>query len=164
MSMTNPARRVSPSCSCEGFTLVEVLVALVVLSVGLLGIAALLLNSLQGSRTALERTHAVTLAADMAERIRSNRSAGNAYDTTDGTVAPALSATCEQAASTCDAATMASNDLKRWQDAIATLLPGGSGTIGVEGITPTLNRYTITVTWTQSGETPPVTYTFSVDI
>jgi hypothetical protein len=59
---------------------------------------------------------------------------------------------------------MASNDLKRWQDAIATLLPGGSGTIGVEGITPTLNRYTITVTWTQSGEAPPVTYTFSVDI
>jgi hypothetical protein len=100
----------------------------------------------------------------MAERIRSNRSAGNAYDTTDGTLTPALSATCEQAASTCDAATMASNDLKRWQDAITAMLPAGSGTIGVDGITPTLNRYTITVSWTQSGEAPPVTYTIAVDI
>lgn len=62
----------------RGFTLVEVLVALVVLAVGLLGAAAMLLESLQGSRIALERSRAVVLAGDMAERLRANRAAGNA--------------------------------------------------------------------------------------
>jgi type IV pilus assembly protein PilV len=147
-----------------GFSLVEVLIALVVLSVGMLGIAALLLSSLQGSRVALERTQAVTLAADIAERIRSNRAAGNAYDTVDGTVAPAINVACEQGGTVCDAATMASNDLKRWQDAIAATLPTATGTVIVEGITTVLNRYTITVSWAQSGEANPATYTIAVDI
>jgi prepilin-type N-terminal cleavage/methylation domain-containing protein len=49
----------------SGFTMVEVMVALVVLAVGLLGIAALLLKSLQSGRTATYRTQAVNLAADL---------------------------------------------------------------------------------------------------
>jgi len=53
----------------SGFTMVEVLVALVVLAIGLLGIAALYLNSLQSGRTAIYRTQAVNLAADLADRI-----------------------------------------------------------------------------------------------
>jgi len=47
-----------------GFTLVEVLVALVVLAVGMLGLALLLVEGLQGSRTAIEHTQAVNLAAE----------------------------------------------------------------------------------------------------
>ena len=57
----------------KGFTLVEVLVALVVMSVGMLGIAALYLEGLRAGRTALYRTTAVNLAADMADRIRANQ-------------------------------------------------------------------------------------------
>ncbi|MBM2853444.1 MAG: Type pilus modification protein PilV, partial [Steroidobacteraceae bacterium] len=49
----------------NGFTLVETLVALVVLAIGMLGIAALYLNSLQAGRTAIYRTQAVNLAADL---------------------------------------------------------------------------------------------------
>ena len=63
----------------RGFTLVEVLVALVVMSVGMLGIAALYLEGLRAGRTALYRTTAVNLAGDMADRIRANRNAGLAY-------------------------------------------------------------------------------------
>ena len=55
--------------------MVEVLVALVVLAIGLLGIAALYLNSLQAGRTAVYRTEAINLAADLADRIRMNRTA-----------------------------------------------------------------------------------------
>jgi len=65
----------------SGFTIVEVLVALVVLAIGLLGIAALYLNSLQSGRTAIYRTQAVNLAADLADRIRANRTAQAAYGT-----------------------------------------------------------------------------------
>lgn len=148
----------------RGFTLVEVLVALVVLSIGMLGIAVLLLNSLQASRNALERSQAVAMAADIAERIRANRAGGNWYDTTDGTVAPAVDPNCETAGATCDEVAMAGTDLANWQANVGAALPEGQGTVGVEGITATLNRYTITVSWAQSGEADPVSYLMVVDI
>ena len=53
------------AASARGFTLVEVLVALVVLAVGMLGMAVLLVEGLQGSRSALEHTQAVNLASDI---------------------------------------------------------------------------------------------------
>jgi Tfp pilus assembly protein PilV len=53
-------------------SLVEVLVALVVLSIGLLGIAQVLINGMRTSHAALLRTQAVNLVADMADRIRAN--------------------------------------------------------------------------------------------
>ena len=61
-----------------GFSIVEALVALVVLSVGMLGIAALYVESLRAGRSAVYHTQAVNLAADMADRIRANRMAGAA--------------------------------------------------------------------------------------
>ena len=64
----------------SGFSIVEVLVALVVLAVGMLGIAALYVESLRAGRTAVYRTQAVNLASDMADRIRANRTAGDAYE------------------------------------------------------------------------------------
>src|SRR4030095_6465661 len=66
--------------SVGGFSLVEALVALVVLSIGMLGIAALHVESLRSGRTALTRTVAVALAADMADRIRANRTGKKEYE------------------------------------------------------------------------------------
>ena len=63
----------------NGFSLVEVLIALVVLSVGMLGVAGLYVQSMQASRTSMLRHHAVILAGDVADRIRANPSAGIAY-------------------------------------------------------------------------------------
>jgi type IV pilus assembly protein PilV len=148
----------------RGFTLVEVLVALVVLAVGLLGAAAMLLESLQGSRIALERSRAVVLAGDMAERLRANRAAGNAYDTTDGTPDPQLDPACEQAGAGCNAATMAAHDLRRWQDAVAAALPQGVGTVDVAPLSPTANRCTIRLAWAQSGGAAPTTFTLVADL
>ena len=55
---------------------------------------------------------------------------------------------------------MASNDLKRWQDAIAMALPDATGTVVVDGVTAMASRYTITVNWAQPGEADtPATYT-----
>ena len=51
----------------RGFTLLEVLVALVVISVGMLGIAGLYVQSMQAGRTSMFRHHAVTLAGDVAD-------------------------------------------------------------------------------------------------
>ena len=75
--------------SDAGFTLLEVLIALCVLATGMLGIGVMLLESVRASRSALHRTAAVILAADLGERIRANRVAGDAYALGAGTVAGA---------------------------------------------------------------------------
>ena len=65
----------------RGFTLIETLVSLVVLSVGLLGAAALLLDNLRSHAGALRRVAALSLVRDMADRIRANPRGGVYYNT-----------------------------------------------------------------------------------
>lgn len=142
----------------SGFTMVEVLVALVVLAIGLLGIAALYLNSLQAGRTAIYRTQAINLAADLADRIRANRTAQAAYGT--------LFADAEAAVANCDLINgcfdtdLASTDLARWKGTLAQLLPNGQGqvvvTLPVAVGEPT--NYVVTVRWAEVGEAQPVTF------
>ena len=57
----------------QGFTLVEALIALLVLSIGLLGVAALQLIALQNNNNAMFRSQATYLAYDIADRMRANR-------------------------------------------------------------------------------------------
>jgi len=145
-----------------GFTLVEVLVALVVLSIGMLGIAALYLEGLRASRDALVRTQAVALAADMADRIRANRyiaTGGSAYD--PALVTATAFATCETAGSTCTPSQMYANDLYRWQQTTQAALPAGSGSVAF-AIVNSQPTYTITVTWIQPGDTTPASYSLTV--
>ncbi len=138
--------------------MVEVLVALVVLTIGLLGIAALLLSSLQSGRTAMFRTQAVILTADLADRVRANRLAQGAYNSlfTDAVVAvPACDTT-----GGCNEAALATTDLARWKAMLAQLLPNGQGqvvvTLPVIPGDPT--NYVVTVRWAETGEVAPVTY------
>ena len=65
----------------RGFTLIEVLVTLVILTFGLLGIAGLMAKGQRASFEAFERQQAVALASDMAERVRANRTQAVAYST-----------------------------------------------------------------------------------
>jgi len=154
----------APAATARGFTLLEVLVALVVLSVGMLGMAVLLVEGLQGSRSALEHTQAVNLASDIAERMRANRAAGRAYDTADGTPDPRLDAACEDAAGPCEAPSMAGNDLRRWLDAVARALPEGRGEIEIEPLAASAHRGTVTIRWAQAGAAAPATCTLVVDL
>ena len=62
-----------------GFTLIETMVALLVISVGMIGVAALHGQALSSSGVALRRSVAIGLASDIADRIRVNRAAGAAY-------------------------------------------------------------------------------------
>lgn len=161
-----------PRRRSAGVSLVEALVALLVLSVGMLGIAALYVESLRSGRTALLRSQAVTLAADMADRIRANRAGGESYAKTaddDGTI----TAACTSGATGCDPATMAAHDVAVWYEEVdsragaPTSLPGGRGTITVDtSTTPT--TYTITVTWevrvtsTATGNEEPSQYVLRI--
>jgi type IV pilus assembly protein PilV len=145
-----------------GFTLVEVLVALVVLAVGLLGIGVLLVASLQSSRLALQRTAAVLLAADMADRIRANRAGGPAYALADATLVPPPPKACTAAAG-CSAAEISASELYDWQQAVVRALPDATTVITVTpGAAAASVIYTISVAWAQSDTLPPAAVRLTV--
>ncbi len=146
-------RKVSASSSQKGVTIIEMLVALVVLGVGMLGVASLFAVSLRAGSSAIQRTHAVSLASNMADRIRANRRAGDTYTTT--TVAATDNKCVGASAVDCTADEMAKNDIYLWKQEIARAFPGGTatGTIaytagaGVEDPA----TYKITIQWKEQG-------------
>ena len=144
-----------------GFSLVESLVALVVLSIGMLGIAALYVESLRSGRTALVRTQAVTLAGDIADRIRANRAAEEAYE--DAVTRDDTDADCEPGGGGCTPADLAHHDKAVWLGEIEDALPGGTGTIDCDPDT-TPPTYTITVTWSEAGQADQNTYELRIEV
>jgi type IV pilus assembly protein PilV len=131
----------------RGFTLIEALVALVLLSLGLLGAADMLLGSLQSHGDALRELKATQLAQDMAGRIRANPRAGVAYDSRHA--APGA-ASCDLAAP-CTAAELAASDLAFFLAAARRVLPGVDTRASVEfepAIGPAAaDRFAITLSW-----------------
>jgi type IV pilus assembly protein PilV len=130
-----------------GFSLVEAMVSLVVISVGMIGIASLYGQGLGASRQALFRTQAVNLAADMADRIRVNRRGGANYGG-----GPADNGCDPPGAVDCSPAEMAAHDLFVWGNQVAQQLPNGVGAVQFTGTTPP--TYAISVTWDEVGFGP----------
>ena len=144
----------------RGFSLVEVLIALVVMSVGMLGIAGLYVQSMQAGRTSMFRHHAVTLAGDVADRIRANPTAAGAYaadivGANNNCVAPGTVA--------CTPAQMAANDIFLWRAQVENQLPAGQVRVVFNGgvVPPT---YQITVSWTEPGVNPNQSYVITIPV
>ena len=138
----------------RAFSLVEVLIALIIMSVGMLGIAGLYVHSLQAGRTSLFRHHAIHLAGDVADRIRANPNGGIAYMHATG-----VNNDCVAANIDCDVVEMARNDVWLWKQQAGNTLPGsaptGGGDVAVnfdDTVVPPV--YTITVSWEEPGDTP----------
>ena len=143
--------------SQSGFGLVESLVALVVVSVGMIGIAVLYGQGLGASRTALYRTQAVILASDMADRIRVNRRAGAAYQAAGA----GTNRNCVPGGATCTPTQMAENDLFVWNAVIDQQLPAADGTVTYGATSPP--TYTINVTWQEVG-LGAITHTIAIRV
>lgn len=144
----------------RGTSLLEVLVATLVVAAGVLGIARLQLHSAQGNRAALEHTEATILATDLAERWRANPQGG--YTTATGQAPPAF---VDCLAQTCSPPQLATFDLAAWKCSLggwsevaacraaravgalppvedAPGLPGGDGQLVQQG-----GNVVVTVTW-----------------
>lgn len=121
----------------SGFSLLEVMIAILVLSIGLLGMAGLQLNAMKFNQTATVRSHATFLAYDIADRMRANRAVAKAggYEI----------ASDEEATG----ASVAQSDLGTWKDSLERFLPGGQGSVAVDG-----DIVTVTIIWdeTRTGE------------
>lgn len=151
----------------RGFSLVEVMVALVVISVGLLGIAKMQALALSSTSTARERSIAAIEAASLASTIRADRTYW-ANITTDPNVAVTTGATpgftssdtnlkaptsgsCQTLSSCTTPKVLAGQDLTEWANALKTAIPNGSATVNCNKATATApTSCKITLTWTEN--------------
>ena len=117
----------SPGCRyASGFSLLELLVTLVVLSIGLLGLGLMQTTGMSLTKTAYARTQAMMLASDIADRVRANEASAANYvgnsvttPTTPGCIA----------GTTCTGPLLAASDMADWSNRLLLELPGGAGKI-----------------------------------
>lgn len=139
----------------SGFTLLEVLVAMLVLAIGLLGLAGLMASSMRNNLSASHRTQATWMAYDIVDRMRSNRAGAvtGGYATAMGTAA-----TCSTAFPT---GTVPAQDIAAWKNQLACALPAGNGSIAVDTATRVA---TILIQWNDSrGNQGLANQTFKVE-
>lgn len=116
----------------KGISLLEVLIALVVLSVGLLGLAQLQITGIKQNQDAWLRSQATNLTYDMLDRLRANRSAargGNYTQLYANLPAQMACVNNAQALNVPANATQATRDLMEWNNMIACALPDGKGQV-----------------------------------
>ena len=140
-------RNSRPGKKNKGIALIEVLVAVLILGVGLLGMAALQGMSTKMTNNAQQRTQAVMLSGDILERIRANRPARAAYaginindPNCNLNFAPGGGA-------------VSANDIAEWTNLLGCLLPEPIATVNIAAN----DVVTVTITWTsQADDSPPV--------
>jgi type IV pilus assembly protein PilV len=116
----------------RGFSMLEVLISVLLVSTVLLSLALLQVISLRGSNSSYQRTASVVLANDIADKIRANQVAAANYAIAVGTAAAVTPATRAQW------------DVRQWKDALAAALPNGDGSIVYDAA----NRVaTVTIEW-----------------
>lgn len=129
----------------RGLTLVEILIALLVLSIGLLGLAGMQTLSLKFNTIAYQRTQATALAYDMADRMRANRQAALDGAYTSGFGEPQVCGLPSSDGSVAD------QDLAAWRNELACRLPQSTASIVDNGD----DEFTLTVRWHEQDEDDP---------
>jgi len=139
----------------RGLTLVEILIALLILSVGLLGLAGLQTMSLKFNTSAYYRTQATQLAYDFADRMRANRQAAltNLYTMDFQDPPPACGAAVSDG-------TALQDDIAAWRNALACRIPQSTGRVINNGD----NSFTISVQWTDSVDENTTTLEFTTSL
>ena len=143
----------APKVGHAGVGLVEVLIAVLVFAIGLLGLARLEITNLATNHGSQLRSQAMTLAYDIVDRMRANRDAAlnGDYDIDIGDAAPA-------------GATVAATDLQQWKAAAAGQLPQGDGAVA-RAVAAGVTRFAITVQWDDSrGEDPPMQFVIDTEL
>lgn len=141
----------------SGFTLLEVMVAMLVLAIGLLGLAGLMTSSMRNNLSASHRTQATWMAYDIIDRMRANRAgaATGGYATAMGTAA-----TCSTAL---PVGTIKNQDIVAWKNQLACALPAGNGSIAF----PASGHARVVIRWDDSrgiaDSTSQTVKTFTVD-
>ncbi len=144
-----------------GFTLLEALIAIVIVGVGFLGLAGLQLSALRDTNTSRNVTAATILARDMADRLRAS---GKVIESYNFSALPASAASCVGPTSTCTPTAFFESDYAAWRDTVSRRLPNGSGIVcrdttpndgtpGAPGCTSgAKDPLVVKLWWTEKGE------------
>jgi type IV pilus assembly protein PilV len=158
----------------KGFSLIEAMVAFLILSVGMLGIASLQTVSLKSGHTAAMRTVAVMKVEEILESIRSNPAA--IVDYAAGTADMGTDNGCSQttvAAAACTSTQMAQDELFRWKRSLIEALPNNAATTASVVVTPpvppaTMSLVVVSVNWSErdldTGGAANKTYSVAVQL
>lgn len=125
----------------KGVTLVEAMIALLVISVGLLGIASLQITAMSQNTSSLNHSQAVWYTYNMSDRVRANINQFNNYDGID----TSIGYTQNCLVNVCDEGMMLTADASDWTTMVSNL-PGGRGII-----TSNVDGLLITVMWDDDG-------------
>lgn len=142
-----------------GFNLLEMLVALLVISVGLLGVTSLQLKGQQTNYLSYVRTQVTYLAYDLMERLRTNKSSKDGLYANVGNCNTAVSQLnslrnkCESKSSPCSWNEIAQYDLALWCDMVAKSLPEGRGDCCRWDSTNL--QYTFKIHWVEKADEDP---------
>jgi len=138
----------------HGFTLFEVLIAVLVLSLGLLGLAALQSTGMRSNHSAYHRSQATVLAYDIIDRMRGNKTVAETggYDLALADPPPSLPAD-PNCVTNCSSADLADYDRNNWIQGLSAALPLGDGAVARTpvgcgpgpGLVPCI--VTVTVAW-----------------
>jgi len=160
MSLIRRQRPSQPSAVQQrGVSMMEVLIALVLLTTALLGATALQLTGLHNNRSAYYRSQASLIAYDFADRVRVNAAyaLGDSERYEADSVSPAIpsSTSCAAEVNGCSDAQLRAIDLREWYEyfidvtgvghdgsSYKAVLPAGVGTVSASGA-----DYTVTVSW-----------------
>ncbi len=137
----NPSRYLDRE---QGFTLIEILVAVLILSLGVLGLVGMESLALKNNLSAYHRSQATLLAYDLSDRMRANP-AGVAASEYISAFSPVVSYACVSyggTASVCNPQQIAKNDIFEWSAHLLELLPAGSGALA-----SSVGIQTVTIRW-----------------
>ncbi|WP_320150427.1 type IV pilus modification protein PilV [uncultured Tolumonas sp.] len=118
----------------DGFSLIEVLISMVIISIGLLGAMALQATSLKEGQVSNYRDNATLIAQSVLDAIRANRTNAANYTITLAASAPT-------------GTSITATDLQNFKNSASELLPSGNGSITVSAGTSTA---TINLQWSES--------------
>lgn len=112
-----------------GFSLLEILIAVVVLSIGILGMASLQFASLRSNQQSYQRSQATALVSSLLDRMRANQrvAANGAYVLAVNTTPAAVTTNCASAA--CTPAQLAVYDLSTWYTTLTQTLPSATASV-----------------------------------
>jgi len=138
----------------SGLSLLEVLMAIAVLAIGLLGLAHMQSFGLMNVERAYHRSQATVLAYAMADKMRAHVGLPadstlnlNRYQSTVMAPEAASAVPGCKTTSGCSADDMAENDLFEWNESLTAQLPGASGTISLVD-----NNYIVAILWDDNGD------------
>ncbi len=156
----------------QGFTLIESLLALFVLTIGILGVAGLQMQGMRSSNMALQRTIVVIKTQEIIERMRANstwdenkRSAADNLTVLQAYAGSPTAGGCNSG-SFCDGLTLAAHDLSVWQSELTSMLPtleSANIVVTPPAVAGEPTTVMVTTTWTDRAENG-LTYSMSVRI